>query len=55
MAVRLRAEGGTVWLTRTEIADLFQTTPQKITLHIQGICEENEVDLEAICPQAVGK
>lgn len=47
VAVSLRAEGGTVWLTRTEIADLFQTTPQNITLHIQGIYEENEVDLEA--------
>jgi hypothetical protein len=43
--IQLRAEGGTVWLTRTEIADLFQTTPQNITLHIQGVCEEGEVDL----------
>lgn len=47
LAVRLRAEDGTVWLTRTEIADLFQTTPQNITLHIQGVCAEDEVDLEA--------
>lgn len=45
--IQLRAEGGTVWLTRTEIADLFQTTPQNITLHIQGIYEEREVDLES--------
>jgi hypothetical protein len=43
--IQLRAEEGTVWLTRTEIADLFQTTPQNITLHIQGVCEEGEVDL----------
>lgn len=45
--IQLRAEEGTVWLTRTEIANLFQTTPQNITLHIQGVCEEKEVDLES--------
>lgn len=43
-SVKLRAEEGTVWLTRSEIAELFQTTPQNITLHIQGIYEENEAD-----------
>lgn len=33
-AVRLRAEGGTVWLTQLEMADLFQTSKQNISLHI---------------------
>lgn len=46
-SIKLRAEDGTVWLTRLEIADLFQTTPQNITLHIQGIYEENEADLNS--------
>lgn len=45
--IQLRAKEGTVWLTRTEIAELFQTTPQNITLHIQGVYEEGEVDLES--------
>lgn len=45
--IQLRSEEGTVWLTRTEIAELFQTTPQNITLHIQGIYEEGEVDLDS--------
>lgn len=58
--IKLRAEEGTVWLSRTEIADLFQTTPQNITLHIQGICEENEVDIKStskdyLLVQAEGK
>ena len=35
--IKLRAEGGTVWLTQAEIAELFQTTPQNITLHIKSI------------------
>ncbi len=43
-SVQLKAEEGTVWLTRSEIAELFQTTPQNITLHIQRIYEENEAD-----------
>jgi len=45
--IQLRAEEGTVWLTRTEIANLFQTTPQNITLHIQVIYEEGEADLQS--------
>lgn len=43
-SIQFRAEEGTVWLTRTEIGELFQTTPQNITQHIQGIYEENEAD-----------
>ena len=46
-SVKLRAQEGTVWLTRTEIADLFQTTPQNITLHIQEIYKENEAEAGA--------
>lgn len=42
--IQLKAEAGTVWLTRTEIAELFQTTPQNITLHMQSIYEDNEAD-----------
>lgn len=45
--IQLRAEEGTVWLTRTEIANLFQTTPQNITLHIQVIYEEGEADSQS--------
>ena len=45
-SIKLRAEEKTVWLSRMEIAELFQTTPQNITLHIQGIYEENEVDAD---------
>ncbi|MCH9627157.1 MAG: hypothetical protein S4CHLAM2_07920 [Chlamydiales bacterium] len=42
-SIKLRAEGGTVWLSRLEIAELFQTTPQNITLDIQGVYKEGEV------------
>jgi hypothetical protein len=45
----LRAEGGTVWLTQAEIADLFQTTPQNITQHVKAIYGEAELAEEATC------
>lgn len=41
-SIELRAEGGTVWLTQLEIAELFQTSKQNISLHIQNILEEGE-------------
>lgn len=45
----LRADGGTVWLTQAELAQLFQTTPQNITQHIRAVYAEGELVLEATC------
>lgn len=39
----LRAEGGTVWLTQLELAELFQTTKQNISLHIKNVLSEGEL------------
>lgn len=39
----LRAEGGTVWLTQLELAQLFQTTKQNISLHVKAILAEREL------------
>lgn len=49
--IHLRAEEGTVWLTQAEIATLFQTTPQNITLHIKAICEEGELEAQSTCKE----
>ncbi len=38
----LRAEDGTVWLTQAEMAELFQTSKQNISLHIKRILAEGE-------------
>ena len=40
----LRIEGRTAWLTQPEIAELFQTTRQNVSLHAKNILEEGEVD-----------
>jgi hypothetical protein len=35
--VDVRLENETVWMTQKAIAELYQTTPQNITLHIKNI------------------
>jgi hypothetical protein len=47
--LQVRLDGRTVWLTQAQIAELFQTTPQNITLHIAAIYDEGELDSEATC------
>ena len=42
--LQVRLEGETVWLSRIQIAELFQTTPQNITLHVAAIYDEGELD-----------
>jgi len=39
----VQLEDETVWLTQQLLADLFQTTKQNISLHIQNIYDEHEL------------
>lgn len=48
-AVQLRAEGGTVWLSQAEMAELFRTSPQNVTQHIRSIYETGEQFEGATC------
>lgn len=41
--VRLRAEEGSVWLTQGEIAELFATTKQNVSLHAANVLKEREL------------
>ena len=45
--IDLRLDNGTVWLSQLELAELFQTTKQNISKHIQAIYTENELDEKA--------
>jgi hypothetical protein len=45
--LQVRLDGQTVWLTQLQMADLFQTTKQNISLHVLNILEEDEQDREA--------
>jgi|GEM_PF-1101484 hypothetical protein len=42
--IELRLEKGTVWLSQAEIAELFQTTKQNISKHIQAIFDDHELE-----------
>lgn len=42
--LQVRLDGQTVWLTQAAIAGLFQTTKQNVSLHLQNIFEEGELD-----------
>ena len=44
----LRVEGQTVWLTQLEIAELFQTTKQNVSLHAKNILEDGELAEDSV-------
>jgi len=47
--VQVRLDGQTAWLTQAQMAELFQTTPQNITLHLQALNNEGELQESATC------
>jgi hypothetical protein len=49
--IQVRLDGGTVWLTQVLLAELFQTTKQNISLHINNLFEEGELDPSATVKQ----
>ncbi len=47
--IEVRLENDNVWLTQKMMAELFQTTPQNITIHLKNIFEEGELQEDATC------
>lgn len=47
--LEVRLENETVWLTQKLMAELFQTSPQNITIHLKNIFEEGELSEAATC------
>ena len=47
--IQCRFADETIWLTQAQIAELFQTTPQNVTLHLKAILAEGELDEGATC------
>jgi hypothetical protein len=41
----------TLWLSQALMAELFQTTPQNITLHLQSLYAEGELEESATCKE----
>ena len=49
--VECRFEDETLWLTQGLMAELFQTTPQNINLHLKNLYEEGEITESATCKE----
>jgi hypothetical protein len=47
--LEVRFEDETLWLSQALMAELFQTTPQNITLHLKSLYQEGEIDETATC------
>ena len=47
--IEVRLENENVWLTQKMMSELFQTTPQNITLHLKNIFEEGELQEDGTC------
>jgi len=47
--IEVRLQDETVWLSQKLMAELFQTTPQNITIHLKNIFNEGELDEMATC------
>lgn len=47
--IECRFEDQTLWLPQAGMADLFQTTPQNITLHLKALYADGEISPEATC------
>ena len=46
--IKLRVADGTVWLTQLELAELFQTSKQNISLHVKNVLAEGELQAHSV-------
>ncbi len=51
--ILLRAEGDTVWLTQAEIATLFDTSKQNVSLHIRNILNDKELPEDSVVKESL--
>lgn len=49
--VAVIVENDTAWATQKQIAEIFGTTPQNITLHLKKVYSEGEIEESATCKQ----
>ncbi|WP_186394165.1 virulence RhuM family protein [Stappia sp. TSB10GB4] len=51
--IGLRAVEGTVWLTQLEMAELFDTSKQNVSLHIHNILSDGELVAESVVKESL--
>lgn len=54
-AIELRGDftRETIWATQAQIAQLFDVTPQNVTLHLNNIFKDKELDKKATCKDSL--
>ena len=53
LKIDVRFEGETVWLSQAHMAELFQTTKQNVSAHIQNIFEEGELLEDSVVKESL--
>ena len=51
--IQLRAVDGTVWLTQAQMAELFDTTKQNVSLHLRNILSGGELAEESVVKESL--
>jgi len=51
--IEVRVEDETVWLTQAQMAELFNTTRNNITLHIGNVFKEKELEQNSVCKDSL--
>lgn len=51
--IDVRMEDETVWLTQAQMSELFQTTKQNISLHINNAIKEGEINENAVVKESL--
>ena len=53
LKIDVRLEDDTVWLTQAQMAVLFDTTRNNITIHIGNVFNEKELNEESVCKDSL--
>lgn len=51
--MEVRMENETVWLTQNQMAELFQSTKQNISLHTNNIFKEKELNMDSVVKESL--
>jgi hypothetical protein len=51
--VSVEFENETVWATQRQMAEIFDTTPQNITLHLKRIYKDGEIEELSTCKESL--
>ena len=53
LKLEVRLDDETVWLSQSQMAELFQTTRNNVTIHISNIFKEGELERKVVCKESL--